>query len=289
MPDRKSSSKTKTVTPDNKQIVIAVIGAAALVLAALISGLFLYLSNKNSEPPAPPQAIATATPTPLSLLPPTLVQHKLQGVSTNSNVVQFDRKVTSGDVLLVAITHYESTLLGVNDDENDTYIQLGHEVAYPPAQQFFVELYYVQNAIGGPTTVTISLSPPADPDGGGSEVGIYEYSGLSRTSPLEDAASNTGNNQPSTTLSERILTTTEKNEVCFAVGVDSGPEVGNPTDANTTVSEGDGWTLEDFQEDFAHQVRFYTEDGLFAPGGCRPTFSIGYPSYWAIIGAAFKP
>lgn len=276
-----TTPKISLVLSSHQRTLSGVLGGLLLVIA-------LALPFAPRLLPAPHRTGATTTPRANSLPSPALVQHKLQTLSTSLNAVHFDQQVTRGDVLVVAMTQFEGAVSSITDNENDAYILINSEVANPQEQQDLVELYYAQNATGGPTTVTVTFSPPADPEDAGSNVAIYEYRGLSTTSPLSDAATATSNNQLTEILTERVLTTTKSDEMCFAVGVDSGPQ-NNPTTIDNTVSKGEGYTLEDLQSDSQQQERFYTEDALVPAGGCRPNFSIAYPSYWAIIGAAFHP
>ncbi len=126
-------------------------------------------------------------------------------------------------------------------------------------------------------------------------MGVYEYAGLSTTSPKDDTDINTSEGQDGKTLeASRQLTVSENNEICFAVGIDSGVQDTSPD--ITSLSAGQGYTL--LYPTTANQVkaddatlaeRFYTEVAPVQQGGCIPNFSIAYPSLWAIISVSLKP
>ena len=282
------------------------ITAGVLLLAAIVTILFYFnitpceYDDSFCPPPMPtptPLPTSTATPPPPS---PTLVQHNFsQPGSTTPSAVSFKQSVTPGDLVVVAITQDITMLTGVRDNHHDTYTSV-KPALFANSQDMadYVELYYAKNVVGGSTTVTATFTaPPANSNySGDSNVGIYEFSGLSKTSPLDSAASLMGGSQSGktdqvTSVGGVPLGTSENNEICFAVGVDSGLNNSDDPKINTPAAVGQGYYQLDQQDDSVNYERFYTE---WAPipkagsPGCNPNFTLQYESYWAIIGAAFK-
>jgi len=200
---------------------------------------------------------------------PSLVQKNFQ---TSSNTATFSSDVTSGNLILVAITQWNSTVSSVTDNKGNTYTAVT-SAQHANTATDYTQLYYAKNVAAGATTVTVTFSS------GVGNIGIYEYSGLSTTSPLDQVTSNTG---ASTTPNGGTLTTTPDNELYFAVGADDN---GN----NSTPTAGGGYTVENHQDDSANHERFYTEDRVSAHGSYSTDFTIGASSDWAVIGASFKP
>ncbi|HLV97264.1 MAG TPA: hypothetical protein VKT82_01185 [Ktedonobacterales bacterium] len=290
--DKLPEDKGKSKLPYIITLIAILVPAGAGIIVAWTP----YIAPLIFHPaPTPTVAMSTDTLTP-GPSSPLLVQSNF-GTSTDStNAVQFGQPVRKGDLILVAITQFERQVTNLKDNQGDGYQKIGGTFANPDEGQDYVELYYFQNVAGGSaTTVTVTFSGFKDPDGGGTNVGIYEYAGLSATSPRDDADTNTSNDQATKTLKAgKQLTASEGNEICFAVGVDSGPQDNNPY--SDSISAGQDYTLlypatSDQQQgdDAKSAERFYTEAALVQQGGCIPNFSIAYPSTWAIVSVALKP
>lgn len=263
------------------------------ILGIQVIALAMISCESGSACVVPP--CLTSTPT-LTAIQPVLVQNKRNSDSVKSNIIQFDNNVTKGDVILVAGTQFEKGVTSVQDNQHDPFIQIGNVIANPqnsPLPQDYIELFYAKNVTGGATQITVNYSALADPHGQDTNVGIYEFAGLSTIAPLDDADVNTSNNLLTETLSMRQLHTSEPKEVCFAVGLDSGPQ--NDTNPPSAVTVGNGYVFPpnadgqtDAQTDPAGGERYYTEYATVAAGGCKPSFSILYPSFWAMIGITLK-
>jgi hypothetical protein len=284
-------SQTPSKPPKKrKSVFINAIVIAALITA--VSSILVALINKgalgsSSAPTPTPTLVPTPTP-----IPPTFIQDTFSASSDNTNSVSLN--VTPGDLLIVAITQYERMLSGPNpviDTKGDLYQQAGNLAANPGQQQDYAELYYVFNAKGGHTKVTVYFGQPSDPDGGDTSLGLFEYRHLSSLDSTPIVTTSPDAKGKVLTLNGK-LNTTAATGMCFALGIDSGPQQTRVQD-DTTVSGGVGYTLRypigNQITDAANGERFYTEDAFVAPGGCKPNFAIAYPSYWGIIGAAFKP
>jgi RHS repeat-associated protein len=213
-------------------------------------------------------ASAAVAPSPT----PALVQKNFQSINASSNSVSFSSNVTSGNTIVVGITQYTATLSTVTDNKGNTYTPV--HAALQPGTSDYVELYYAKNVTGGPVTVTASFSSAH-----ASSVGIYEYSGLDKNTPLDQVTANTGSG---TAPNGGTLTTTVDNEVYFAVGFD---DYGN----NAAPTAGSGYTLENHQDDINTHERFYSEDKVAAHGSYSTNFSIAAASDWGVIGVTFKP
>lgn len=217
----------------------------------------------------------TSTNTPPSV--PTLVQKEfhIQNQDTTSSAVSLPSSVTTGDLIIVAITQFKGAVLSVMDNQGNSYIQVT-SAQHANSASDYVQLYYAKNATGGATTLIVTFSIS------GGNLGIYEYSGINTTSPLDQVVSNTGTG---VTPDGGTLNTTNDNELYFVVGVDDNGD-------NIAPSAGNGYTLEDHEDDSSNHERFYSEDRISAHGSYQTDFSISSrssPTVWAIIGAAFKP
>lgn len=268
--------------------IFALIVTFSIIISSIVVGLLRFESINIISMPFPLPIPLRPTPT---SIPPAFVQGSFNASSGNTNTMSLS--VTHGDLLIVAVTQYERTLLGstpVTDDRGDRYQKAGNLIANPSQQQDYAELYYVLSAKGGLTTVTVSFNPPPDTDGGDTSLGLYEYRGLGS---LDSALATTSKdvNGNILTVSSK-LNTTAASEMCFALGIDSGPQKQGEKN-NITVTKGKGYVLRyptgNQTTDAANDERLYTEDAFVAPGGCIPNFTIAYPSFWGIIGAAFKP
>lgn len=281
-----SSSKSSILALIIVPIIVAIIGAAGVIWAANIQ-------RGGTEPPSTPNTSGmtsltfTPTPTPIPL---TFVHGNFNVSSDCKNKVSLS--VTQGDLLIVAVTQYERALVSSNpvtDDKSDIYQKIDSVNANPRQQQDYAELYYAQNAKGGFTTITVSFTQPSDSNGGDTSLGLYEYRGLGSLD-TELATTSTDANSKILTESSK-LNTMAASEMWFALGIDSGPQNGEKDD--TTITEGNGYTLHyptgNQITDAANGERFYIEDAFVSPGGCKPNFTIAYPSYWGIIGATSKP
>jgi hypothetical protein len=225
----------------------------------------------------------TNTPSPSSVVP-VLVQHTFKKSIGTSNQATLPQSVKNGDLIVIAITQFDTDLISLTDNLANHYTQvLNMGIANSSTQNDRVELFYAANVKGGALTVNLTFTQPKRFQGD-SNLGIYEYSGLSKTNPLDSAAANA---QYGSTPSGVSPSVSGNNEVCFAVGVDTG--LVNDSLVDPPPSAGAGFTLRDHQDAASAAERFYSEDAIVGPGKCTPTFSLGYENPWAIIGASFKP
>jgi TIR domain len=177
LPSTQVQSSKQPQNPFNRGIIFALI--SFLVIGAIVASIFLlprWNRGTVSSPTSTSPRISSA-----------FVHDNFSSSSGSTNSVSLG--VTSGDLLIVAITQYERTLLGSNpvtDDKGDQYQEVGNLIANPNQQQDYAELYYTHNAKGGPTSVTVSFNPPPPEDtniGGNTSLGLYEYRGLGSLDP----------------------------------------------------------------------------------------------------------
>jgi hypothetical protein len=248
---------------------------------------------RGAPPPSggmdgPPEAAAPESTAAQPALPPALVQHNFQRGTSAINAISFPHNVGAGDLIVVAITTNQQTVLGVRDNQSnppDVFQRVGPPVVATPAiQSDSVDLWYASNVSFGQTTVTVSFSAPPGGSLGATSVGIYEYSGLNKTSPLHQTLEATGaGNKPDAGALPNPL---NRAGLYFLVGVDGGPDI-NGGNGNTPIQAGTGFTLED-QQDNSSFERFYAEDSITL-GTSNASFSIAYQANWGVICAVFIP
>jgi hypothetical protein len=259
----------------------SIVAAFALVVLAADITYAVFFKSSTSVPCCTPTVTATvtSTSTPTPNLPPTLENHNFNGEYTNSplNAVAFPKSVISGDLIIVAITQYQGTVLSVSDSANNMYTRVGVQNANSDPNNDYVELYYAKNVKGGATTITVRFSAAGD-----TNVGIYEFAHVATLSPLDLVAQKTGfGNAPN----GGTLSTVTDNELYFAVGVDD--DNSTTPEKTTPASAGSGYILEDHADD-SNNEKFYSEYRVAAHGAYQTDFAIALQSDWAVIGASFK-
>jgi len=242
-----------------------------LLIASLAWNINQFQKSNKVSPTAPTRTmIPTQKDTPPPL--PALVQKNFQSGANTVSDVKFASTVTAGNLIIVAITQWEGVVTDVTDNLGNSYIPV-KATQHANEAHDYVELYYAKQVASGATTVIVRFSLNGDEN-----IGIYEYSGLDTLSPLDQVVSNTGEGN---TPDGGALHSTTNNEIYFVVGVDDD---GN----NSSPVAGNGYTLEDHQNDSSNE-RFYSEYCLCTHESSQTNFSIAIPSYWAVIGASFKP
>src|SRR5262249_6530599 len=115
--------------------------------------------------------------------------------------------VNAGDFLIVTGTAARpSATLTISDSAGDTFTPAIGPLS-DPNQAVTGHVWCIVNAKGGPATVTIT---PSTPDA--LEIHVSEWSGISKTSPLDQTASATGKG---TLVSSGARTPTANNELIF--------------------------------------------------------------------------
>lgn len=242
--------------------------SAVIITAAAVTAILLYFHIQPPPPPPPPPR------------PPALVQSNFQSRddSFSSNAVAFPHSVTTGNLIVVAISQYQGTVSGVRDDQSDTYTEITAQSANMSPDNDYVELYYGKNVKGGATTVTVAFSQTGD-----NNVGIYEFSGLDTASPLDHvtSSSHVGNDPDGGTLHTMM-----DNELIFVVGVDDNGNIDSAN--NVSPKPGIGYILLHHVDDYTIE-KFYAEYRIAVHGSYHTDFTIAAAQAdWAVIGASFK-
>ena len=197
----------------------------------------------------------------------------IEGSSVSSVAATFPTSNTAGN-LIVAFVRASTTTqtITLSDSAGNTYSKAvgtgqttdGHQVA----------IFYAPNIKAGANTVTASFSGTNNHP----FLAIYEYSGVSRTSPLDKTAGAQGTN--ASVSSGATATTTAANELVFA-------GMGLPSSSTVTWVAGSGFTLEQ-QDTRTSGSRAATEDQeVTATGAYAGTFSLSGASNWSAVVATF--
>lgn len=136
-----------------------------------------------------------------------------------------------------------------------------------------IHLFYAKNIAGGANTVTATFSSINNHPW----LAVYEYRGLSTTSPLDVGAHAQGSDSSPFT---GLITTTSANELEFAAA-------GFPATAFTgTVSPGPGYTLE--QQDVGTSRAANADAILTTTGQFAGRFNLSTSTNWSAVVATFK-
>jgi len=210
--------------------------------------------------------------------------------STTFDQVSFENPVDVGNLIIVAVTQFRTSVKGVPTDTfHNRYIPALDPTkplyANRDASTDYVELYYAVTVKAGYDTITVQFTPIKESDEEDSNVGIFAFSGLNSSAPFDQKAFNYGN---SDTPNAGDLVAKQAHELIFVVGVDCGLD--NPSDprVNTDAAPGRGYTLPEQQPNSATYERFYAEYRLVTPGVYSPNFTLQYAVCWAAAGALFK-
>jgi hypothetical protein len=163
-------------------------------------------------------------------------------------------------------------IVTVTDSAGNTYTDAVSQTQTADGSQ--VHLFYAKNIAGGANTVTAHFSG----SNGHPWLAVYEYSGLSKTAPLDQKASAQGN---STTPSTGATPTTlAANELAF-VGS------GLPAGVSGTARAGSGYT-QALQSTGASRADTETR-AVSAAGAYTGTFTLSTAANWSAVIATFKP
>src|SRR5947209_17064281 len=164
--------------------------------------------------------------------------------------------------------------VSISDTGGNTYTRAVAQVQSADGHQ--IRLFYAKNIVGGANTVTASFSGANNHPW----LSIYEISGLSTTSPLDQTASAQGSNSASVSTGPTAATQSN-NEFVF---VGSGF---NTPSFNGTVTAGTGYTLA--QQDTTNS-RAANESLLSSsPSSFTGKFTLSNSANWSALIATFKP
>jgi subtilisin family serine protease len=197
----------------------------------------------------------------------------VQGSSVGSIAAAFPGSNTAGNLILAFVRMSSSTqTVTVTDSAGNAYTDAVSQVQTADGSQ--VHLFYAKNIIGGTNTITATFSASNNHPW----LAIYEYSGLSKTAPLDQKAAAQGNSVAPNTGS--TPTTTAANELLF-VGM------GLPASFTGTVTAGASYTqaLKDSSTSPASNETAV----VTATGAYTGTFTLSAAANWSAVIATFKP
>ncbi len=103
--------------------------------------------------------------------------------------VSFPANTTTGDVIWVGFDFSNSSTAAVTDSQGNAFKEVGSQLTSPGGT--LSRVYYAPNIIGGPDTVTITLSANSE-----IEAYITEYSGANPSNPIDAQAGSSGSAGP---------------------------------------------------------------------------------------------
>lgn len=199
-------------------------------------------------------------------------QAAAQGTSATSIAAKFPGSNTAGNLIVVFVRASSTTqTVSVSDTAGNAYSEAVGQTQTSDGHQ--VHIYYAANVAGAANTVTASFS------GTNSHpwLAVYEYSGLSKTNPLDRTAHAQGRSTAAS--SGTTATTRTASELVFA-------GVGLPATSGASVSAGSGYALEQQNTSTsraATEDRVATDTGSFAG-----TFTLGATVNWSAVVATFS-
>ena len=196
----------------------------------------------------------------------------IQGSSVGSLAAAFASSNKVGN-LIIAFVRMSTTsqTVQVTDSAGNAYTDAVTQTQTSDGHQ--VHLFYARNILGGANTVTATFSATNSHPW----LAIYEYSGLSVTSPLDQTAHAQGNS--STPNSGATAITASANELVFA-------GAGMTANYAGTATPGSGYTL---QRQDKGTSRAVNESAVVkSAGSYAGTFSLSSSTNWSAVVAAFK-
>jgi hypothetical protein len=196
---------------------------------------------------------------------PAFVQSKKDA---SSGVVTFTNAVTTGNLVVVGLTIWNTTIPSnaITDNKGNTYTKVAE--AIQPGTTDHAALFYAKNVTGGSSfTVTSSV---------GGTISVHEYSGISTTSPFDKAASSTGT---SATVSSGTVTTTLASELYVGVMWSEG---------SASSTAGGGYTLREQEINNVANERQATEDQVISVATTTKALWSIASNDWAAAIASFR-
>ena len=160
----------------------------------------------------------------------------------------------SGHLIVVGFegNRAADAITSISDNAGNSYVHAGNAASSDSVSNLMADIWYAANSLPGGTTITINITP----SGNTGTATIWEFSGVSTTSPLDQTAT-LSNQSASSTPSGASVTTTGASEVIISVAVVqnnvTGISTGNPFTNDETLN-GNG---------FAHLITSST--GTYTP------------------------
>jgi hypothetical protein len=202
-----------------------------------------------------------------------LVQaNSVQGSAVGSVAVAFPASNTAGNLIIAFVRMSTTTqTVSVTDSLGNSYVDAVTQGQTSDGHQ--VHIFYAKNIAAGANTVKATFSASNNHPW----LAIYEYRGLSATSPLDQTAHAQGNS--TTPNSGATATTLSANELVFAAAAISSSYTG-------TAAAGSGYTM--LQQDTNtspadNESLIATSTGTYAA-----TFTLSSSANWCAVVATFK-
>ena len=254
---------------------LRILAATLSILLGLSSSFAYYIPQTTGNPnnignlsmvPTLP-AHVTQLPTNISLVQ----SNAAEGTGTSTVVASFNSNNTAGNLIIVAVRISSlTTTVGIADTQTNTY---SSAISQPQATNTHqIQIFYAANVKAGANTVTATYSASDNHPW----MAIYEYSGLTTISPLDQVAGAQGSN--ATPNSGLTPSTIASNELVFA-------ELGLPAASAAVVTPGLGFTLR--QQD-VNTSRAATEDMVVgASNQYAGSFALSGTQTWSAAVATF--
>jgi hypothetical protein len=180
---------------------------------------------------------------------------------SNPHLLTFLSNNTARNTIIAAAT-CKVAISSISDTQGNAYVSAVGPTTSPGGMK--AQIWYASNIKAGANTVTVNCA-----DSSGSDLYIFEYSGLSASNALDATSAATGTPGP---MNSGAFTTDAANTFLFGFGVtDSG-----------TASAGTTFT---YRDDFDGNI---TEDKMLAAFGTYTATASISGSGWSMSAAAFK-
>jgi hypothetical protein len=227
-------------------------------------------------PPSTPTVAPSPTPTPGAI---SYVQSNLSenGSLVSSTTTQFTNPVANGDLVVVAISSWNSStsqVSSVTDNKGNSYTQV---VEVTGATSEPLSIWYAKNVIGGNNfAVTANVSNPSS-----ITTAIHEYRGLSGTSPVDLYADQTGSG---TSASSGLTGVTNSNsELIFgAFNYDE------PYTSNSFIPAAGFTARQSLQDNYNYEALYTIDQVVNSVGQYAAAGTFGTTSSWRGIVVTFK-
>jgi glucose/arabinose dehydrogenase len=195
---------------------------------------------------------------------PAFVQQKANEVGSGTNSAAFTKANTSGDTIVVYLVWSNTSAASLTDTRGNTYVAATARTTW--GTSWSAQVFYAANIAAGANTVTASFGTPISSF---AVMYLNEYSGLSKTSPVDVSKSATGT---ASAMSSGNVTTTNANDLLFSAGASS----------NTVNGGASGWN----QRSTASGNR--TQDLLVSAAGAYAGTAKQNGNLWVMQLVAFR-
>jgi hypothetical protein len=218
-----------------------------------------------------------ALPASASTTPITYVQGAAQaaGSPVTTQTLTFSQPVAAGDLLVGWFAQYNSPgKVSVSDNVNGTWTRSVSETFSSGGGD--IALFFLPNSVAAPNGLTITVTASAATY---LQSGAAEYSGVSATSPLDQAALNSGNG---TSVSTGVTSAVPAGELVYSALTTGG----NPASVTPGTTQGVAFTA----RASTSSGSVYQQDVTSAAAGAQQgTATLGTATDWYAVAATFVP